>query len=374
MHSFDIVVVGAGIVGVSLAYRLAEHHKVLILERESHPAYHSTGRSAAMFMQAYGPPGVRGLTRASRAFLHKPPKGFCETPLVAPRGSLVLGFQGQEQALQDELKVLQASCPGLSSLSAPQCLEMVPVLQGQTLVGGVLDPNAMEVDVHTLHQGFLKAAKALGTQLWCKAELVQAQAPTATQANWLLGLGNGERIECSIVVNASGAWGDEVAQCCGVKPLGLQAKRRSAFTFTQAGHDSARWPLVSALDESFYFKPDAGQLLGSPANADPCPPHDVQAEELDVASGIAHIEAATTLRIRRPTRTWAGLRTFAPQGEPVAGYDRQQAGFFWLVGQGGYGIQTCAALSDLAAWELQASAPFPSYLQAQGLTPQQFAP
>ena len=392
MSQFDIVIVGAGIAGVSLAYRLADRHKVLILERESHPAYHSTGRSAAMFMQAYGPPGVRALTRASHAFLSHPPIGFCDSPLLAPRGSLVLGVQGQEDALQSEYDELQGSCPGLRRLSAAQCVQQVPVLQTERLVGGVLDPNAMEVDVHNLHQGFLKAAKTMGAQLRCNAELVQAQAPTTENPRWQLELDKGEVIECQIIVNASGAWGDVVAQRCGVKALGLTPKRRSAFTFTQSEHDATGWPLVSALDESFYFKPDAGQLLGSPANADPCPPHDVVPEELDIAMGIAHIEEATTLSIRRPSRTWAGLRTFAPVGEPVVGYDPQQTQFFWLVGQGGYGIQTCAALSELAAWELQAGlqsgarkadepqghlpseGAFPADLSTHGLTPLQFAP
>ena len=386
MMRFDVVIVGAGIAGVSLAYRLAGHYNVLILERESQPAYHSTGRSAAMFMQAYGPSGVRALTRASRSFLMAPPAGFCESQLLAPRGSLVVGFKGQEEALQTEFDALKSSCPDLTLLDAAQCAQQVPVLRELDLAGGVLDPHAMEVDVHALHQGFLRGAKSNGAQLWCNAELVQAIALTEEPSRWHLDLQNGDQVQCQIIVNASGAWGDVVAQRCGVQTLGLSPKRRSAFTFPATGLNCAKWPLINNLDESFYFKPDAGQLLGSPANADPCLPHDVQAEELDIASAIAHIEAATTLQIRRPTRTWAGLRTFAPSGEPVVGYDPLQTGFFWLVGQGGYGIQTCAALSELAAWELQvhgtgkrplsaqASEAMPPHLVEEGLRAHQFAP
>lgn len=369
MTRFDVVIVGAGIAGVSLAYRLADRFKVLILERESQPAYHSTGRSAAMFMQAYGPPGVRALTRASRPFLLNPPSGFCESPLLSPRGSLVIGTKGQEAALMTEYEGLKDACPTLEMLNPGQCVELIPVLRGDDLAGGVLDPDAMEVDVHALHQGFLRGAKAQGAQLWCNSELVQAQPqsstpPSNSQTNWHLKLQNGDTLQCSTLVNASGAWGDVVAQRCGVQPLGLTPKRRSALTFPANGLDCKHWPLVNNLDESYYFKPDAGQLLGSPANADPCPPHDVQPEELDIATAIANIEAATHLQIRRPTRTWAGLRTFAPSGEPVIGFEPLHPGFFWLVGQGGYGIQTCAAVSQFAAWKLQTGQVSPAILSA----------
>jgi D-arginine dehydrogenase len=257
----------------------------------------------------------------------------------------------------------------------------------------------MEVDVHGLHQGFLRGAKAQGAHLWCDAEVLQAlrspfsshsflSSPCASnsQQDWRIDLHKSDSIQCGIIVNASGAWGDVVAQRCGVQMQGLTPKRRSALTFPATGLDCKLWPLVNSLDETYYFKPDAGQLLGSPANADPCPPHDVQPEEMDIASAIAHIESATHLQIRRPTRTWAGLRTFAPSGEPVLGYDRMQPGFFWLVGQGGYGIQTCAALSELAAWELQAGdagrtfatppsvRDLPHNLVREGLRYQAFAP
>ena len=168
------------------------------------------------------------------------------------------------------------------------------------------------------------------------------------------------------LVDAAGAWADTVAQRAGLAALGLQPRRRSAFTFEAPGHDHRGWPAVVAVDEGWYFKPDAGQLLGSPANADPVPAHDVVAEEIDIATGIARIEERTTLVIRRPRRTWAGLRTFAPDGELVIGADPRAAGFFWLAGQGGYGIQSADGAAQLAA-SLLLRQPMPEALRVQGV-------
>jgi D-arginine dehydrogenase len=186
---------------------------------------------------------------------------------------------------------------------------------------------------------------------------------------WRIGLSDGRTLRARVLVNAAGAWADEVAQRAGLAPLGLQPRRRSAFIFdAPAGTEHRHWPTVAGIDEGWYFKPDAGQLLGSPANADPVPPHDVQAEELDIATGIARIEAATTLAIRRPRRVWAGLRTFASDGELVVGFDAHAEGFFWLAGQGGYGIQSAAGVAELAA-ALLTGAALPAALQTEGIDP-----
>jgi D-arginine dehydrogenase len=385
--TFDLVIVGAGIAGVSLAYHLPAHWRVLVLEQESQPAYHTTGRSAAMFMQAYGPSGVRALTRASRAFFSQPPTGFATTALMQDRGSLVLGFTGQEAQLQHELDTLRADNPALAYWSAAQCVELVPALRIEGLVGGVMDDDAKELEVHALHQGFLRGAQAKGFTLRCNetlatAQRISPQSPSAAQStgHWQISLQSGQAITTRAIANAAGAWGDVVAQACGAPPQHLTPKRRSAFTFTAPAHHTPQhWPLVSAVDESFYFKPDAGQLLGSPANADPVPPHDVVPEELDIAIGIAGIEAVTNLTIRRPNRTWAGLRTFAPSGEPVIGWDPDVPGFFWLVGQGGYGIQTSPAAGLLAATLVQQGVenvplPLPRSLLDQGLQADTFKP
>jgi D-arginine dehydrogenase len=372
---FDAVIVGAGIAGASFAHALAPHARVLLLEREAHPGVHSTGRSAAMFMESYGPPQVRALTRASRAFYEQPPAGFAEAPILSARGALYAAWQGQQVALDALLGTLTDTGSVVSRIDADECLQRVPVLRADGLLGGVLEVDAMDIDVHALHQGFLRGARRAGAALWTDAELVQARAASG---RWQLELAGGRRVGTRTLVDAAGAWADELAQRCGVAPLGIQPKRRSAFTFAPpAGTDVRPWPTVADVDERWYFKPDAGQLLGSPANADPVSAHDVMPEELDIATGIAAIEAHTSLTIRRPTRTWAGLRSFAPDGELVVGWDAQRAAFFWLAGQGGYGIQSAAGAAQLAA-ALWLGAPLPDALlahgvQAHALEPARFA-
>ncbi len=373
--AFDAIVVGAGIAGASFAHALAPHARVLLLEREDQPGMHSTGRSAAMFMASYGPPQVRALTRASRAFYERAPAGFADTPILSPRGALYVGWQGQQAALDDMLHELRATGSAVERIDAAQCLQRVPVLRAEGLLGGVLEVDAMDIDVHALHQGFLRGFLRFGGTLWCGAELRSADLAAGS---WRVALADGQRAEARTLVNAAGAWADEVARRCGVQPLAIQPKRRSAFTFAApAGVDARGWPTVADVGERWYIKPDAGQLLGSPANADPVQAHDVMPEELDIATGIAAIEAATTLSIRRPTRTWAGLRSFAPDGELVIGWDARRSGFFWLAGQGGYGIQSAAGAAELAA-ALWRRAELPEALIAQGidlhaLEPQRFA-
>ncbi|MBK8526494.1 MAG: FAD-binding oxidoreductase [Rubrivivax sp.] len=344
--SFDIAIVGAGIAGASLAWQLARRARVLLLEAEIQPDLHSTGRSAAMFMESYGPPQVRALTRASRAFYEQPPEGFASSPLVSPRGALYVAWQGQ----QAELNALQAELQGtgcsVQRLLAADALQRVPVLRAQGLLAALLEPDALDIDVNALHQGWLRGARRAGAELWIEAKLQQAER---SADSWRLQLADGRQLQAGVIVDAAGAWADEVAQRCGVSPLGIQPKRRSAFTFdAPPGLDFRAWPVVASVAEDWYLKPEAGQLLGSPANADPVPPHDVQPEELDIARAIAAIERDTTLTIRRPRRSWAGLRSFAPDGELVVGFDVQAAGFFWLAGQGGYGIQSAEGSSRLA--------------------------
>jgi D-arginine dehydrogenase len=361
---FDAAIVGAGIAGASFAHALAPQAKVLLLESESLPGMHSTGRSAAMFMESYGPPQVRALTRASRAFYERPPPGFADTPILSPRGALYVAWQGQETALDSLLHGLQATGSVVERISAAECVHRVPVLRNGGLVGGVLESDAMDIDVHTLHQGFLRGFKHQGGTLWCDAQLQRADT---AGGHWIVELADGRLVRCRTLVNAAGAWADEVARRCGARPLGVLPKRRSAFTFAApAGVDARAWPTVADVEEHWYFKPDAGQLLGSPANADPVPAHDVMPEEIDIATGIAAIEARTTLTIRRPSRTWAGLRSFAPDGELVIGWDPLRTAFFWLAGQGGYGIQSAAGAAQLAA-ALWLGAALPEALRAQGV-------
>lgn len=353
--AFDIAVIGAGIAGASLAFFAAPHARVLLLEREPMPGQHSTGRSAAMFMESYGSPQVRALTRASRAFLESPPGGFGDAPLIAPRGALYIGPAARAEELHTLQATLRAEGNPAELLDSGAALALCAALRPEAAALAVLDPLAADLDVHRLHQGFLRGARAAGAELRCNAEVLTLQRGGKA---WHLDTTAGH-VTAGTVVNAAGAWADMLGARAGLAPIGLQPRRRSAFVFeAPAGLQTAHWPCVADLDESFYFKPEAGLLLGSPANADPVAPHDVVPEELDIATGIHHIEQATTLTIRRPRRSWAGLRSFVPDGDLVGGFEPAVDGFFWLAAQGGYGIQTSAAMGELcAALALQRSVP-----------------
>ena len=367
----DVIIVGAGIAGASLAWRLAESRRVLLLEREAQPGYHSTGRSAAMFMESYGPPGVRALTRASRSFYEHPPAGFTDVPLLAPRGVLYLATHEQVEQMQALHAELAPACPGLVRLDAAAVLQHVPCLRPEVVHGALYDPAGEDIDVNALHHGFLRGLRQRGGELRCGQAVVGA---VRDGKGWTVSTQQGEQWSAPVLVNAAGAWADELAAIAGAPPVGLQPRRRSAFTFkAEEGMQVQGWPAVVGVDESYYFKPDAGLLLGSPANADAAPPHDVLPEELDIALGIHQIEAVTTLKIRRPVATWAGLRSFVADGELVIGFDPACAGFFWLAAQGGYGIQTAAGASALAAALIGGSS-LPRELREQGVDPAVFSP
>ncbi|HEX6362910.1 MAG TPA: FAD-dependent oxidoreductase [Albitalea sp.] len=371
MDAFDVAIVGAGIAGASLAWRLAPHRRVVLLERESQPGYHSTGRSAAMFMESYGPPAVRALTRASRAFCERPPAGFGDAPLLSPRGVLYVATHAQAALMRELHETLAPACPALRVLDAGEALAHVPCLRPEALHGALHDPQGEDIDVHALHQGFLRGLKAAGGVLRTGAPLARAQRE---DDGWRLVIEGGEPLRARTVVDAAGAWADEVARLAGAPPVGLVPRRRTAFTFAAPpGVDVARWPAVVGVDEGWYVKPDAGRLLGSPANADDTVPHDVLPEAIDVATGIHRIEQATTLAIRRPLATWAGLRSFVADGEPVIGFDPACPGFFWLAGQGGYGIQSAAGASALAA-SLLLGEPLPDELRRHGVEPAGVSP
>jgi D-arginine dehydrogenase len=342
----DVIVVGAGIAGASIGYFLSRSARVLLLERESQPGYHTTGRSAALFAESYGTPQVRALTLASRAFYERPPEMFTDQPLLGDRGALFVGPREQRGELDAMYDIVRAFTDRARRLTAAQAASLVPVLEPAYAEGAVLDPVSADMDVHAIHQGFLRGIRHQGGAVRCDAEVTAVER----RANgWAVHAG-GEIHAAPLLVNAAGAWCDVIAGLAGVEPIGLVPKRRTAFTFAPpAGVESARWPAVIGADETFYFKPDAGLLLGSPANQDPMPPHDVRPEEEDVATGIWRIEQATTMRIRRPASTWAGLRSFVADGDLVGGFDPDVPGFFWCAAQGGYGIQTAPAMGEACA-------------------------
>ncbi|HEX6707243.1 MAG TPA: FAD-dependent oxidoreductase [Albitalea sp.] len=371
MREFDVAVIGAGIAGASLAFRIAGQRSTVVLERETQPGMHATGRSAAMFMESYGPPGVRALTRASRRFCEEPPQGFTPHALLAPRGVLYLATHEQAALLQRMRDELAAGGTRVEAIGAAATIARVPCLRPDVVHGALLETDARDIDVHALHQGFLRGLRQQGGELQMGAAPLRAERRGDA---WELHFDGAEPLRAHTVVDAGGAWADPIAGLFGARPLGLEPRRRSAFTFRPpTGMDIAQWPAVVGVDESYYFKPDAGQLLGSPANADPTVAHDVMPEELDVAMGIHQIESVTTLTIRRPTHIWAGLRTFAPDGEIVIGFDGACPGFFWLAGQGGYGIQSAAGASELAA-ALLLGIPLSPELTRHGVDPAAVSP
>ena len=371
MNTVDFVVVGAGIAGASAAWELARHGRTVLLEREAQPGFHSTGRSAALFSETYGPAQVRALSRASRDFLTQPPPGFAEQPILTPRGTLVIGDPDDPAplaALQAELGAGAA----VERWSRERTLAAVPVLRPACTGEALHEPGAQDIDVHGLHQGFLRGLRRSGGELVCHAEVVGLVREAS--GAWRVRIADGRQWLARRVINAAGAWADAIAALAGLAGVGLQPKRRSAFVFAPpAGVQTRDWPMVLDVAESWYMKPDAGLLLGSPANADPVVPHDVQAEELDVAIAIDRIEQATTLTIRRPTRVWAGLRSFVADGVPVVGERPDAPGFVWLAGQGGYGIQTCAAMAALAA-SAALGRPLPEAIVQQGVSAQALSP
>lgn len=368
---FDFVVVGAGIAGASVAYELARHGSVLVLEQESQPGYHSTGRSAALLIDTYGTAPIRALTRASRKFYEDPPEGFCDTPLLSSRGVMYVAQLHQERLLKETFEHFRSQGLNVELMSADDVVGMVPVLRAEKIAGAILEPGAKDLDVHALHQSYLRGMRTHGATLKVNAALQSAEYQ---EQRWTLTLADGEQVSARTIVNAAGAWADQVAARCGVRQVGLSPCRRTAFTFDGPEElEFASWPTVVGIEEEYYLKPDAGQLLGSPANADPVEPHDVVPEELDVATGIDRIQNMSSLTIRRPRHMWSGLRSFVADGEFVVGWDPDVSGFFWLAGQGGSGIQTSSAASRLAA-ALLTKQPVPDDIIHSGVESSKISP
>lgn len=366
----DVVVIGAGIAGASIGYWLAPHLKVVLLERESQPGYHSTGRSAALFSESYGTQQVRALTMASRAFLQAPPPGFTDHPIFAPRGMLVVASAEQAHLLEEHEQAVRSIGLPAERLDYEGARAWVPVLKPEMAVAGVYNPDAEDMDVNALHQGYLRGLRQAGGAVVSNAEVTAAER---VGADWRI-TASGQDYVAPLVVNAAGAWGDEIGRLFGASALGLEPRRRTAFVFSPpSGMDVGNWPMFMSADESCYVKPDAGVLLGSPANADPVAAQDVQPEELDIALGIHRIEEMTTLSVGRPIRIWAGLRSFVGDGDLVGGFDPAVSGLFWVVAQGGYGIQTSAAMGEACAALLRGQ-PLPQRIADFGLSAAQLSP
>jgi D-arginine dehydrogenase len=344
--SADFLVVGGGIAGASVAWQLSRTHSVALLEAESQPGMHATGRSAAFFSEIYGNDTIRAITAASRAFFESPPAGFSDLPLLEPCGCLIYGTPAQQDGLHAHYEELRARSPGVSLESARFACERVPVLNASLVSACIWEPGAQRIDVNALLQGFLRGARAQGTRIMTDAEV---QAIDRGNGGWRVATPSGE-FRGRVLVNAAGAWADRVATLAGVPAAGLLPMRRTAcIVECDPEPDCRDWPGVTDADENYYFMPDAGRLLVSPADETPAEPGDAYPDDLDVAQAVDRLEQATSLSVRRVVQQWAGLRTFTRDRTPVVGFDPTNRDFFWLAGQGGYGIQTAPALSGLAA-------------------------
>jgi len=372
MDSYDFIIVGCGIAGASAGYELAAHARVLVLERESQPGYHTTGRSAALFVQTHGPAVIRALSRGAKSFFLDPPAGFAEHPLLTPRGMLLIGRADQAALLEQNFAQSSRHIAGVRRLDAKGACKLVPLLKEDYLTGAVLDPEAMDMDVHAIHWGFIRGMRARGGKLATSAELRGLERNGGDKGSdkgseWIVRTAAGD-FAAPVVVNAAGAWCDKVGAMAGAAPIGLVPKRRTAFIFDPPpGADIAKWPSVIDVGEEFYFKPDAGKFLGSPADQTPMEPCDAQPDDFDVALAVDRIQRAARIPVAHINRKWAGLRSFVADGCPVVGYDPRVEGFFWLAGQGGYGIETSPSMGRLTA-SLALRRGVPSDLAAEGVT------
>ncbi len=342
-NTFDIAVIGAGMAGASCAAFLSETKRVVLIEAEDAPGYHTTGRSAALWTENYGPPDVRILTRLSRSFFEQPPPGFATVPLLRRRPVLFLATAAQ----LPELDAALAAGAGLRRVSPVEARAMLPALRPNYATGAAVEDEAFDMDVGAIHQGFLRQLQSRGGVLALRH---RAGRMSCGGDAWRIETSSGAIFQAGIVVNAAGAWGDEVAIQAGIAPLGLVPKRRTAAIVHPEPWDAENWPMTLDIAEDWYARPEARtRLMVSPADETPVHPHDVQPEEIDIATGIDRMQRALDIQIRRVEHAWAGLRTFTPDGSLAFGWEPSCERFFWCVGQGGYGIQTAPAAGCLTA-------------------------
>lgn len=366
---YDTVIIGAGISGAAAAYELGSHGTVAIIEAESSPGYHSTGRSAALFTRNFGGPVVQRINQASHGFFQSPPAGFCDTPLLTSRGLLTVALPGDTEKLAPILAQSIKAAP-VEMLSAAQVLEMAPLLRPDCVEAAAFESDVTDIEAATLHQAFLQAVKRRGGLIACSLRI---DGITRKDGLWRV-TAQGEAMMGKTLINAAGAWADQVAIMAGAAPVQLVAKRRTAIIVDPPQHIvPTRLPAMDFADCDGYIKPEAGRLMASPGDETPVEPQDVQPEEWDVAVLADWLQKRTLIEVRRIEHSWAGLRTFAADDAPVVGYDPDIEDFFWLAGQGGCGIMMAPALGRATAG-LIANGTLPDELLSLGVTKQDLAP
>ena len=359
----DFLVIGGGIAGASAAYYLAGKGRVILLEREDTPGYHTTGRSAALFTMSYGPPVIRALSAASRAFFAAPPEGFAAQPLMTPLGSLDVAGPGEDEALEEAWETARKSDPEARRLARDETLALCGALRPETVIGAIHWPAVRELDVDALLHGYLRGAKARGADIVTGAEVRELGR---TNGHWQAET-TARGFAAPVVINAAGAWADVIGKMAGAAPIGLVPKRRTVINFDAPdGMDVTRFPITGSLDDGWFFKPEAGRMMASPSDETPSAPCDAQPEELDIAITADRIQKATSFDVRRITHSRAGLRSFVADGMIVGGFAPDAEGFFWLAGQGGYGITTSPAMGRITA-ALASGEPIPEDIAELGV-------
>lgn len=346
MKTYDVIVIGGGIAGVSIGCELAADASVCLLEAEPTLARHTTGRSAATLIESQGSDQIRGLTRASRAFFDDPPASF-DGPLLSPLRLLLTAGPGHAETLRSQHAQISMLTPDVRILDEDEVHELNPLLRPGYPELAMLEPNAMEIDVHAVHQGYLRGFRRGQGVVCTSAKVVSAEH---TGGVWTVADAAGERYQAPILVDAAGAWADEVAVLAGAEPIGLRPLLRTVFVVDPpAGADISALPMTADVAGTFYFKREGARLLCSPADETPSPPGDARPQELTVARGLETLNEVTVVGARRVHTSWAGLRSFAPDRHPVVGFDAAVPGLFWFAGQGGFGIQAAPALARIGA-------------------------
>ena len=362
---FDVAVIGGGIAGTSVAAELSKDRRVLLLEMESQPGYHTTGRSAAVYAAVYGPSPIRALTRASRAFFASPSTSHFDTALFRPRPIMMIARQEQAFALDQTIAEVGVMTP-VERINESAIRKLNPLVKTGYASAAMLDMSGEDIDVAALHQGYLRQFRDFGGDLRCNATVLGL---THTGRDWQINTGVGE-FTVDTIVNAAGAWAEHIGGLAQAESIGLIPKRRTAAIVAAptelAPNTLASLPITIDIEENFYLKPDAGRLLISPADETPSPACDAQPEDMDIALCVERIEQAFDLQVHRIESKWAGLRSFVVDKCPVVGYSTTAPAFFWLAGQGGYGIQTAPALARLAASQVL-QRPMPEDIAAEGV-------
>ena len=367
----DFIIIGSGMAGMSAAYRLSKHGKVIVLEKEGLLGYHTTGRSAAFFTENYGNQIIRSITKASRYFLENPPACFKEHELMTKYGgSLFISNNRQSKFIDKELEYAKSLSANVFEISKKEARKMVPVIKEDYIDRALHEPDSKAMDVDLIHQGFFRGLKENNGEIFFNSEVNKIKK---INNEWKIYTKNAE-LSSPIIINAAGAWCDEIAILAGCNPLNLSPKRRTVIIFESSENiSSSDWPVVIDIEDKFYFKSEAGKILASPADETDSLPCDAQPEEIDIALTVDRIENATNFKIKKIDHKWAGLRSFFPDRTPIVGEDPLESNFYWLAGQGGYGIQTAPGISKIIEC-LITGKKWPNYLSDLSIKPETLSP